>query len=108
MLDNFLNNIKIPSLPPLLVKGEIVSTILKKPELFNKFFASQCSPVNNYSTLQPFKLRTDMVIDKVYFSNNNITHIVKKLNLNKLHDWKNISIRMIEIYDDFLFFKRCF
>ena len=45
ILNHFLNNIKIPSIPPLLVNGEMVSNFLEKAELFNKFFASQCSPV---------------------------------------------------------------
>ena len=59
ILNGFLNNIKIPSIPPLLVNEEIVSNFLEKAELFNKFFASQCSLVKNFSTVPPFKQQID-------------------------------------------------
>ena len=40
-----------------------------------------------------------MVIDKVSFSEDDITQIIRKLNPNKLHGWDNMSIRMIKIFD---------
>ena len=60
ILNRFLNNIKIPSRPPL-INREIVLNFLERAEPFNKFFASQCSLVKNSSTLPPFKLRRDKV-----------------------------------------------
>ena len=59
ILNHFLSNKKIPSIPPLLVNGEMISNFSKKAELFNKFFASQCMPLSNTSTLPPFTIRTD-------------------------------------------------
>ena len=47
ILNRFLSNKKIPSIPPLLVNGEMISNFSKKAELFNKFFASQCTPLSN-------------------------------------------------------------
>ena len=44
ILNCFLNNIKIPSVPPLLVNREIVLHFLEKAELLKKLFASQRSP----------------------------------------------------------------
>ena len=40
-----------------------------------------------------------MVIDKVSFSEDDITQIIRKLNPNKSHVWGNMSIRMIKICD---------
>ena len=53
ILNRFLSNKKIPSIPPLLVNGEMISSFSKKAELFNKFFASQCTPLSNIT------IRTD-------------------------------------------------
>ena len=72
---------------------------LEKAELFNKFFASQCCFFKNSSTLPPFNLQTDKVVDKFSFSEDDITQIIKKLNLNKQHGWDNIPIRMIKVCD---------
>ena len=66
-----------------LINGEIVSSFFEKVEVLNKFFTSQCSPVKNSSTLPPAKLRTNKVIDEVSFSEDDITQIIKKLDLNK-------------------------
>ena len=50
ILNRFLSNKKIPSIPPLLVNGEMISNFSKKAELFNKLFASQCTPLSNTSS----------------------------------------------------------
>ena len=98
ILNYFLNNIKIPSIPPLLVNGYIISNFLGKAELFNKLFTSQCSPVNDSRALPPFNLRADKIIDKVSYSEDDITQIIKKIP-NKSHGWDIISISMIKICD---------
>ena len=99
ILNRSSKNIKIPLIPPLLVNGETVPNFLQKAELFKKFFASQCCFFKNSSTLPPFNLQTDKVVDKFSFSEDDITQIIKKLNLNKQHGWDNISVRMIKVCD---------
>ena len=42
ILNRFLSNKKMPSIPSLLLNREMISNWLKKPGLFSKFFASQC------------------------------------------------------------------
>ena len=37
-INRFLNNKKIPAMPPLLVYGEIISNFSQKAFLFNNFF----------------------------------------------------------------------
>ena len=62
MLNCFLSNKKIPSIPPLLVNGEMISNFTKKAEVFNKCFASQCTPLSNTRTLVPLTIRTDHIL----------------------------------------------
>ena len=55
LLKIFLNNKKIPIIPPLYNNSEFVTDFKKKTELFNSFFADQCSLISNSSEL-PLKL----------------------------------------------------
>ena len=49
----------MPSIPPILADGKLVSDFKIKFELFNSYFAAQCTPVKNASTLPKFKYRND-------------------------------------------------
>ena len=51
ILKTFLNNRKIPCIPPLLHNGKCIMESKEKSELFNDSFTSQCSLVNNNSEL---------------------------------------------------------
>ena len=51
LLKGFFNNKKIPLIPPLLHGNEYVTDFKKKAELFNSFFAKQCSLISNSSEL---------------------------------------------------------
>ena len=51
ILKIFLNNKKIPCIPPLLHNGSFIIDFKEKAELFNDFFSRQCSLVNNNSKL---------------------------------------------------------
>ena len=54
ILNRFLYNKKVPAIPPLLRNGKFVSYFCDKSNLFNEFFASTCTPINNGSTIAPF------------------------------------------------------
>ena len=51
ILNDFLGKRKTPNIPPLIVNDFVVSDFTTKADLFNNFFASQCSLVVNSSTL---------------------------------------------------------
>ena len=53
ILHRFLSNKKLPIIAPILVDDRVVSNFAKKSELFNSYFASQCSPVTNKSSYLP-------------------------------------------------------
>ena len=59
----FLNNKKIPLIPPFLYVTCFISAFKQKAELLNDFFSNQCSLINNNS-----KIPTNLihVTDSVY------------------------------------------
>ena len=62
-LKMFLNNKKIPCNPPLRHQNKHVTDFKEKAEIFNFFFAEQCSLINNSSKLpSTFLKRTDKFI----------------------------------------------
>ena len=54
ILNRLLYNKKLPTIPPLLVDGKMVSDLCKKAKSFNNFFASICTPIDNTSCLPSF------------------------------------------------------
>ena len=77
LLKIFLNNRKIPVIPPLFHNNKFVTDFKEKAELFNSFFAKQCSLIKNESKL-PSRLHflTDKRLSMVKFVNNDILKIV--------------------------------
>ena len=51
IINRFLNNKKIPIIPPVLFEGKLISDFEKNAEIFNNHFASRCSLVKNTSTI---------------------------------------------------------
>ena len=47
ILKSFYKCTKVPLIPPLLVHNKTVSDFTEKANLFNDFFASQCTPITN-------------------------------------------------------------
>ena len=110
-----MNDKKIPIIPPLYHNGNFITDFCQKAELFNSFFAEQCSILLNSSKL-PTNLapRTDQSLTSINFSQDDILKITQNLNPNKAHGPDKISIRMIKICDKLLckpsemIFKSCF
>ena len=98
MLKFFLNNRKIPVIPPLFHNNKFATDLKEKAELFNSLFAKQCSLIKNDSKIPP---RLHFPIDKrlstVKFVNTDILKIIQNLNPNKAHGHDKISIRMLKI-----------
>ena len=98
ILKMFLNNKKIPCIPPLRHQNKYVTDFKEKAEIFNSFFAEQCSLMNNSSKLpSTFLKRTDKFISLISLSSKDIARIIRDLDPNKAHGHDMISIRMLKI-----------
>ena len=98
ILKSFLNNKKIPCIPPLFHQNSYINKCKDKAELFNKFLANQCTLINNSSVLpSPLFKRTENVISSINFGSDDIARIIHNLDPNKAHGHDMISIRMLKI-----------
>ena len=100
ILKTFLNDKKIPCIPPLIHDDKFITNFKEKAEIFNNFFVKQCSLINTDSDLPPFlSKKIHKSLSTIHFTSDDILKITKNLDLNKAHGHDMISIRMIEIYD---------
>ena len=97
ILNRLLYNKKVPTIPPLLVDGKLVSDFCKKANIFNNFFVSICTPIDNIGCLPSFSYRTGSKIKSLHVIENDILAIIKTLDPNKAYGCDNISIKMIKI-----------
>ena len=85
ILKTFLNNKKIPCIPPLLRQDKFVTDFEEKANIFNNFFADQCSIVSNNSEL-PVTLtkKTHEFLSTINFSTDDILKIIRNPDPNNL------------------------
>ena len=74
----------------------MVSEFCTKANIFNNFFISICTPIDNTSCLPTFSYRTGSRIKSFQITENDILAIRKTLDPNKSHGFDNISIKMIK------------
>ena len=100
ILKTFHNDKKISQIPPLLVDDKFVTDMKIKADIFNKFFAEQCTPLKNDSKLPSNQIYlTQSRLVSLNFNEDEILKIIRSLNSHKAHDYDDISIRMIKICD---------
>ena len=86
-----------------MVDDKFVTDIQKKANVFNKFFAEQCTPLNNNSSLPVNHLfLTHSRLMSLDFDEDELLLIIRALNINRAHGHDDISIRMIKICDKLL------
>ena len=97
ILKTFLNNKKVLITPPLFNENEFVPDFKKKAELFNSFFAEQCSLQSNDSKL-PSRLHyfTEKLLSTIKFSSKDVFDIIQLLHPNKEHSHGMIIIRLLK------------
>ena len=101
LLKIFLNNMKIPIMPPLFYENCFITDSKEKAQLFNIFFSKQCSLIPNNSSLPAdVNYITDKRLSTVTFSARDIGKIIQNLDSNKAHGHDNLSIRMLKICGD--------
>ena len=98
LLKAFLNNKKLPCIPPLYYNDKFVCDFKQQSKTFNYYFAQSCSVINSNSTVPERILYwTDPSLAKVVFIIDNTAHIIKNLDSNKSHGLGNISILMLKL-----------
>ena len=86
-----------------MIDDKFVTDIQAKANIFNKFFADQCTPLKNNSMLPTNLLFvTQARLGSLDFNEGEVLKIIRALNINTAHGHDDISIRMTKIYDESL------
>ena len=81
-----------------MVDNKFVTDIQTKANIFNKFFAEQCTPLTSDSVVPVNQIfLTQSRLNYINFNEDKIHKIIRALNIHKAHDHDDISIRMIKI-----------
>ena len=100
VLKTLYNDKKISIIPPLLIDDKFVTDIQTKANVFNNFFADQCTPLKNGSVLpKKQNYSTQSILCTLNFDEEELIKLIRNLNVHKAHGLDDISIRMIKICD---------
>ena len=89
---------KIPLVPPLLVYDKFVNDTKTKADIFNIFFAEQCTLLKNDSKHPSNQIYlTQSKLVSLDFNEDKVLKITRSLNIHKAHGYDDISIRIIKI-----------
>ena len=84
----------------IISKQQSCTDFTKKANLFNDFFATQCTPVNNSNVLpSTISFKTHSTLSSISFEKEDILKIIRNLKVNKAHGHDDISIRTLKIND---------
>ena len=100
ILKTFCNGKKIQVIPPLSINNKLISDFKMKANHFNSFFASQCTMLDNNSTIPEIPTYlTDSKLSSLQFEDKDIIKIIRSLDTNKADGHDSISIKMLKICD---------
>ena len=100
ILETFYNGKKVSIIPPLLINDKLISDFEIKSNLFKKFFASQCTPLDNSSKITENETYiTNTRLSSIEFDKKGIINVIRSLSVGKAPGYDNISIRTLKICD---------
>ena len=82
------------------MKCETITNIVKTANIFNEFFVSQCTPLDNNCKIFSLLMNTDKWLNTVSIKKDDIASIIKSLNPTKAQGFEKISSRIIQLYGD--------
>ena len=83
-------------IPPLLVDNKLLTDYLDKVNLFNNFFAKQCTPISNDRAVPVnINFETRERLSSLEVCVDDIVKIIRSLDQNKPDGCDEISVRMI-------------
>ena len=98
VLKSFHNNKKMPCVPPIFYENRFATNSKEKAELFNSFFANQCSIIDNGSEIPSFlHPKTDESLSNTTFTEKGIEKVVQSLDPNKAPGHDMTRIHMLKI-----------
>ena len=103
ILKTFYNGNKIP-IPLITVNDKFVSDYEENANHFNKFCASQFTPIddNDSKILCLVVFNIEARLCSTTCEDNDILKIIKNLDISKAHDFDDISFRTVKLCDDLL------
>ena len=114
ILKTFLNNKKIPVIPPIFYDNRFITDFKQKAEIFNSHFFKQCTRlINNSTILSQCPQKLNESLHSITFEINDIEKIIKNLDPNKSHGHDMLSIRMLKLCGESIYkplnliFKSC-
>ena len=100
IMNQFLNKSKVPRIPPLFHCGNFIVCCKEKAQIFNNFFAKQCTPFETPSTLPELTFLTSERLSSFDISVQEIRDLIKLLKVGKAHGHDDISVHMIKLCGD--------
>ena len=92
------NGKKEPNIPPLLANDELTTEFEVKANIFNKYFASQYTTINNDIVLpSTLNYLTDDKKSSFNISSGVIFQLIKNLYPSKVHGHDEISVKMLKL-----------
>ena len=92
LLKTFLINRKIPCIPSLFNNNKFISNFIDKAELFNKFFAQQCTLIDNPSEIRAtLNIKITKLLSLILVIRADSTKITTNLDPNKSQGHDMIS-----------------
>ena len=97
------NEKKVPNIPPLILNNELIAEFVAKANIFNRYFASQCTAINNNSVLpSTFNRLTGDKLSSFNISSEFIFQLTKNLDPKKAHGHDEISVKMFQLCGPFI------
>eukprot|EP00111_Clytia_hemisphaerica_P008811 TCONS_00025764-protein len=96
ILNQSLHRRKSPRIPPVRdASNNLIADVPTKTNIFNQFFANQCSLIDTDSVLPQHNYVTNLRINNIPLDQVKILALIRGLKTNKAHGWDNISIQMV-------------
>ena len=102
LINEILNKVKIPIIPPLLENDIFVLDFTTKAEIFNDYFILQCIVIDAGSAVPNNVLFHAPPLSNFHISDEKLLRIIRSLNPNKAHGWDDNSVRIMKISDEAL------
>ena len=90
---------KVPIIPSIFDGIKFITDFKVKSDLFNSYFANQCSIINNGSTLPDTNFDFNCTLSSLTFDENELLKLIQSLDVNKSHGHDGISAWMIKLCD---------